>query len=52
MTSSGASSSFGGGMGPGGDSHFDFTIEDVRKQLSILGYTSVPDSKLSEFAEG
>ncbi|XP_075239127.1 uncharacterized protein LOC142334747 [Convolutriloba macropyga] len=51
MTSSGASSSFGGGMGPGGDSHFDFTIEDVRKQLNILGYTSVPDSKLSEFAE-
>ena len=31
---------------------FNFTIEDVRKQLNILGYSSIPNDKLSEFAEG
>ena len=39
-------------MSSDSDLKFTFTIDDVRKQLKILGYNSVPDSKLAEFAQG
>ncbi|XP_063712914.1 uncharacterized protein LOC134841070 isoform X3 [Symsagittifera roscoffensis] len=38
-------------MSSDSDLKFTFTIDDVRKQLKILGYNSVPDSKLAEFAQ-
>ena len=34
------------------DDSLDFTDDEIREELSKLGYSSVPDTKLEEFKKG
>ena len=34
------------------DDSLDFTDDEIREELSKLGYTHVPDTKLVEFKKG